>query len=109
HRRAVDLVRSESSLRARTQKQGLREAGAPGPQHEPEQVVDDMYREWEQARVRAGLRALTALQREALELAFYDGYTHREVSAHLDIPLGTAKARLRDGLARLRDGWEVES
>jgi len=107
HRRAVDRVRSEQAHADR-----LRNHGAPDATHgeeagEPDQVVDFLYAEWEASRVRAGLAALTALQREAIELAYYQGYTHREVSEALNIPLGTAKARLRDGLIKLRDVWEV--
>ena len=106
HRRAIDRVRSEQAHRERTA--GFA-ASAPGPGGaDPETVVEAMHNEWEAARVRAGLAALTPLQREAIELAYYKGYTHREVAEALDVPLGTGKARLRDGLIKLRDAWEVE-
>ncbi len=105
HRRAVDRVRSEQAHRARSQANSVTAAGQSA---EPDDVVETMFAEWQAARVRKGFAALTELQREALELAFYKGYTHREVAESLNVPLGTAKARLRDGLIKLRDMWEVE-
>jgi RNA polymerase sigma-70 factor (ECF subfamily) len=70
-------------------------------------VVDAMHGEWRAARVRQGLSRLTPLQREAIELTYYGGYTNAELAQSLGIPLGTAKARIRDALIRLRDAWEV--
>ena len=58
-------------------------------------------------RVRAALGSLTPIQREALELAYFGGYTHTEVATMLDLPVGTAKTRIRDGLIRLRDTMGV--
>jgi RNA polymerase sigma-70 factor (ECF subfamily) len=52
--------------------------------------------------VRDGLGTLSPLQREAVALAYYEGCTHQEVARALNIPLGTAKARIRDGLNNLR-------
>ena len=53
------------------------------------------------------MQELTAIQREALELAYFGGYTHTEVATMLDLPVGTAKTRIRDGLIRLRDAMGV--
>jgi RNA polymerase sigma-70 factor (ECF subfamily) len=63
----------------------------------------------EARRVREAMRQLTHVQREALQLAYFGGYTHTEVASMLDLPVGTAKTRIRDGLIRMRDALGVTS
>lgn len=98
HRRAVDRVRSAeaSSARDTTYHQGAAE-----PAHDA--TAEAAHASFEARRVRQALATLTEIQREALELVYFGGYTHTEVAAMLDLPVGTAKTRIRDGLIRLRD------
>jgi RNA polymerase sigma-70 factor (ECF subfamily) len=64
--------------------------------------LDALLRSVEAVRLRGCLEGLDAGQRQAIALAFYDGMTHAELSAHLRQPLGTVKAWVRRGLERLR-------
>jgi RNA polymerase sigma-70 factor, ECF subfamily len=95
--KAVDLVRKEESLK-RTRDQLVEEqSSAEAPVSEP---VEEMV---ERKVLLDALAKLSEVQREALVLAYFGGRTYREVSRELDIPEGTAKSRLRDGLLRLRE------
>jgi RNA polymerase sigma-70 factor (ECF subfamily) len=97
-RRAVDRVRS---VQASVDRDAA--AGARGVERDVDVVSEAVEIRLEQQQVRRCLDGLTGLQREAVSLAFYRGHTHREVAHLLDVPLGTVKTRLRDGLIRLRD------
>ncbi len=57
--------------------------------------------------ITAGLSELSHPQRHVVELAFYEGLTHHQISERLDVPLGTVKSHLRRGLRKLRDNLEV--
>lgn len=59
--------------------------------------------------VRRAVSSLTALQKEALFLAYFEGLTYREVAVRLGVPEGTVKTRLRDGLGRLRTALQPPS
>ena len=104
HRRAVDRVRSVSSDVARDEKYALKSAD-----REVDVVWDGVEQKLDVERVRRGLASLTAIQREALSLAYFGGYTQSQVAALLKLPLGTVKTRIRDGLIGLRDALGVEA
>ena len=96
HRRTVDVVRSEQAASDRE----LRAASHDTPF---DSVAEKATTHIEGEQVRRCLDTLTDLQREAVTLAYYGGYTYPEVSALLDTNLSTIKTRMRDGLIRLRD------
>jgi RNA polymerase sigma-70 factor (ECF subfamily) len=97
HRRAVDQVRSEQA-HARRELQ----AKALLPLVDFDEVAEAVEDAGDRERLRTCLDVLSRLQRESIHLAFFDGLTHAQISVKLQVPLGTAKARLREGLGNLK-------
>jgi RNA polymerase sigma-70 factor (ECF subfamily) len=104
HRRAVDRVRAAEAATRRDMVYEQRNQ----PVHH-DSTAEAAQASLEARRVRGALGTLTAVQREAVELAYLGGYTHTEVASMLELPVGTAKTRIRDGLIRLRDTMGVGS
>ena len=104
HRRAVDRVRSAQASTDREDRVAQREHVAPF-----DEVSEAVETRLEVEQVRRCMDELTELQRQSVTLAYYQGYTYREVAEVLAVPLGTVKTRMRDGLIRLRDCLGVQA
>ncbi|WNV77848.1 sigma-70 family RNA polymerase sigma factor [Geodermatophilus sp. DSM 44513] len=101
HHKAVDAVRREESQRRR-QARAEDELALSAPTATGD-VEDDAWSRVVSEQVRGALGSLPAAQREALTLAYYGGYTQREVAALTSTPLGTVKTRMLAGMRRLRE------
>ena len=101
HNRGIDQLRS---LASRRRTQNKVEASAPISQ--PSEAFAETWRNSQREQVREALGTLPPEQLKILELAYFSGYTHVEISELLDLPLGTVKGRMRLGLKKLRDYFD---
>lgn len=98
HRRAVDRVRSEQAASQRDSRYG-----SANVERDTDSVTDAVLSGEDRRRVTACLDGLTDIQRECIELAYYQGMTYVQVSERLSANLATVKSRMRDGLLSLRN------
>jgi RNA polymerase sigma-70 factor (ECF subfamily) len=98
HRRAVDRVRSEQAASQRDSRYG-----SATVERETDSVTDAVLSGEDRRRVTACLDGLTDIQRECIELAYYQGMTYTQVAERLSANLATVKSRMRDGLRSLRN------
>ena len=98
HNRAIDTLRRGAvHERRRETMEGVEES------HEaPERTDVEAARREEARNVRSALDALPADQRRTIELAYFGGFSHREIAELLGEPIGTVKGRMRLGLDKLR-------
>ncbi|MET0931110.1 MAG: ECF RNA polymerase sigma factor SigK [Aeromicrobium sp.] len=97
HRRAVDAIRHDQAATNRENRYDW----SSGPDFD--EVEETVTITLEHEQVKRCLDGLTDLQREAVNLAYYQGYTYAEVATALDANTATIKTRMRDGIVRLRD------
>src|SRR4051794_24485753 len=97
HSRSVDVLRSDVARRRREERDAQRTAEAG---------YDLEHEVWDLAvaeQVRSAVHALPEAERAAIDLAYFGGYTYREVAQRLGEPEGTVKSRIRAGLRRMRE------
>ena len=102
HHKAVDAVRREENLRKRRSSSEVletRESEAP-------RVDDAVWSLLRRERVREVLATLPEPQREALTLAYFGGYTQREIAGLTSTPLGTVKTRMLAGMRRMKESLD---
>jgi RNA polymerase sigma-70 factor (ECF subfamily) len=99
--RSIDQLRAQASRR-RTQDR----IEASAPRSQPCEAFAETWRNSQRDQVRDALNTLSLPQLKVLELTYFSGYTHVQVSELLDVPLGTIKGRMRLGLKKMRDYFE---
>ena len=99
--RGIDQLRSSASRR-RTQDK----VETVAPTSQSSEAFAETWRNSQREQVREALRGLPPEQLTVLELAYFSGYTHKEIAELLDVPLGTIKGRMRPGLNKIREYFD---
>ena len=111
---AVMVTRNKCIDRLRIRQRFARIAEKAAVEEQNDPKIDDASTgiaelNEERGRVRAALDQVTPDQRQAIEMAFFNDFTHEEIAARLSTPLGTVKARIRRGLLKLREILEAHA
>ena len=103
HNRGIDQLRSLASRR-RTQEK----IEASTPRSQPSEAFAQSWANSQREQVRRALKTLPKEQLKVLELAYFSGYTHVEIAELLDLPLGTVKGRMRQGLKKMKEYFDSQ-
>jgi RNA polymerase sigma-70 factor (ECF subfamily) len=104
HNRAIDALR-----RGVVQDRGtISDEGIEEQLEATERTELEVGRRDEAREIRAALGGLPADQSRVIELAYYGGFTHSEIAAMLETPVGTIKGRMRLGLQKMRSQLSSE-
>jgi RNA polymerase sigma-70 factor (ECF subfamily) len=101
HRRSVDRVRAVSTESVRERY------GELNGDRELDRVPNEVETRLDAERAREAMRSLTEIERQAVMLSYFGGFSQTEVARFLGLPLGTAQSRIRDGLIGLRNALGV--
>jgi RNA polymerase sigma-70 factor (ECF subfamily) len=101
-RRSIDFLRSWSA-RKRREANDFYQVNLPPPDSDAKLIESE-----EADMVKQSIATLPAVEREAIETAFYKGMSYSAVAVHLGLPEGTVKARIRSGLRRLRMSDDIQ-
>src|SRR5215210_6357977 len=104
HNRGIDQIRSQASRRRAQER-----IEASAPRSQPSEAFAETLRNSQRDQVREALNTLPTEQLKILELAYFSGYTHVEISDLLGLPLGTVKGRMRLGLKKIREYFDQEN
>ena len=96
HGRSIDMLRSERARKDREVREGRM-----APRH-TQDIEGEVWSKVASEQVRSAIATLSEGERKAIELAYFGGYTYREVATMLGEPEGTIKSRIRTGMKRLR-------